>query len=111
MGEPNVLVRLDQSTVLAAGDERMVIPEGGPHVRVAAIRVPVEFESRPTVTATVTARSGPGVVGTIFGIYAIKVNKIGENLTQVVIQATNTNKGQEIEGDFGCDYVIVGKLA
>jgi hypothetical protein len=111
MGAPNVLLKLDGNTILAAGNERMVIPEGGAHVRVAAVQIPMHFTERPAVTATVTARSGPGVVGTIFGIFNIKVVELNQNATQVVIQATNVNKGQPIEGEFGCDYTIVGDVA
>jgi hypothetical protein len=108
MGAPNVVLKLNGS-VLAAGVERMTIPSGGAHVRVADVLVPASFSSRPTVTGTVHARSGPGVVGTVFGIFNIKVER-DDDQTRFVIQATNTQKGQAIEGDFDLDYVIVGNV-
>jgi hypothetical protein len=112
MGAPNVLIKLDGDTVMAAGIERMAIPEGGAHVREAAIQVPLKFAERPTVTATVSPRSGPGIAGTVFGVFVIKVVPINGGLhTQVVVQATNVQKGVPVEGEFGCDYVIVGKVA
>ncbi|GAB3422927.1 hypothetical protein [Flindersiella endophytica] len=112
MGAPNILIKLDGNTIMAAGIERMAIPEGGPHVREAAIQVPAKFTERPTVTATVSPRSGPAIAGTVFGVFAIKVVDLGKNGgTQIDIQAANVQTSQPVEGEFGCDYVIVGKVA
>jgi hypothetical protein len=96
--------------VLCAGVERMIIPEGGAHVRAAEIRVPLTFRGRPTVTGTCHARSGPGTTGATFVIFNIKVNALGAE-TQIVIQSTNTKSGQPVQGDFDCDYVVVGQAA
>ena len=47
----------------------------------------------------------------MFGVFNIKVNRLGDDETQVVIQATNVQAGVPVPGDFDCDYVIIGELA
>ncbi len=106
MGKPNVIVEVD-GALICSGREPMIVPTGGAHVRAAEIRIPAQFESAPAVTATVHPTTGPGTVGTVFGIFSIKINEL-TNETQVVIQATNVQAGVQIEGDFVCEYVIVG---
>jgi uncharacterized protein (DUF2345 family) len=98
-----------RDALICSGIKRMLIPQGGAHVRAAEIRIPAHFAGRPTVTATVHAVTGPGGVGTVFGVFSIKVNRLGEQ-TQVVIQATNVLKGLAVEGDFACDYVVIGNV-
>ncbi|HWM57410.1 MAG TPA: hypothetical protein VNO83_06220 [Pseudonocardia sp.] len=110
MGKPDVLLRLNGSAI-CAGVERMIVPQGGAHVRAAEIRIPAAFTQRPTVTATCHARSGPGTIGAVFGVFNIKVNRLSDDETQVAIQATNVQSGVPVEGDFDCDYVIIGELA
>jgi hypothetical protein len=77
-------------------------------VRAAEIRIPAKFAGQPTVTATVRATTDPAGAGTVFGIFSIKVNRLGDQ-TQVVIQATNVQKAVPVQGDFVCDYVVIGK--
>jgi hypothetical protein len=108
MGTPNTMLRIEGALV-CAGVERMLIPQGGAHVRAAEIRIPGHFAGQPAVMATVHAVTGPGVVGTVFGVFSIKVNRLGEQ-TQVVIQATNVQKGLAVEGDFACDYLVIGNV-
>jgi hypothetical protein len=88
----------------------MLIPQGGAHVRAAEIRIPAHFSGQPAVTATVRAITDPAAAGSVFGIFNIKVNRLGTE-TQVVIQATNVHSGQAVQGDFVCDYVIIGNAA
>jgi hypothetical protein len=110
MGKPNVIVEVD-GALICSGREPMIVPTGGAHVRAAEIRIPAQFESPPAVTATVHPTTGPGTVGAVFGVFSIKINRLGtppQAETQVAIQATNVQAGVPIEGDFVCDYVIVG---
>jgi len=112
LGSPDSILQVEDA-LICSGIEPMSIPVGGAHVRAAEIRIPAKFAGRPTVTATVSPRTGPGGVGTVFGIFSIKVNDLGTETqpeTQVVIQATNVQKGVPVEGDFACDYVIIGKV-
>jgi hypothetical protein len=109
MGKPDVLLRMNGAAI-AAGVERMIVPQGGAHVRVAEIRIPASFRGRPAVIATAHAVSGPGVVGTVFGVFNIKVNDL-DGETQVVVQATNTQAGVAVDGDFALDYTVIGNLA
>ena len=106
MGKPNVVVEVD-GALICSGSEPMIVPQGGPHVRAAEIRVPARFAAPPAVTATVHPTTGPGTVGAVFGIFSIKINEL-QGETQVVIQATNVQAGVPIEGDFVCEYIIVG---
>lgn len=110
MGKPTVMVRVNGAAI-CSGVEPMLIPEAGAHVRAVEIRVPATFLERPSVVATPHPRSGPAGAGTVFGVYAIKVNELPGPETQVIIEATNVQKGVAIEGDFDCDYVISGRLA
>jgi hypothetical protein len=105
---PSTVLRISDA-LICSGIARMAIPEGGAHVRAAEIRIPAHFAGRPAVTATVHAVTGPGGVGTVFGVFNIKVNRLGDQ-TQVVIQATNVQKGLAVEGEFACDYVVVGNV-
>lgn len=108
MGAPSVLLRVEDA-LICSGIEPMIVPSGGAHVRAAEIRVPAKFAGVPTVTATVRPTSGAPGAGTVFGIFSIKVNELGAQ-TQVVIQATNVQKGVPVEGgNFVCDYLIIGK--
>jgi hypothetical protein len=109
MGQPTTILRVED-TLICAGIEPMIIPTGGAHVRSAEIRIPAKFAGLPTVTGTVHATTGPGVVGTVFGIFSIKVNDLGTQ-TQVAIQAANAQGGVAIEGDFVCNYLVIGKAA
>lgn len=107
MGQPNTLLRIEDA-LICSGIEPMIVPQGGAHVRAAEIRIPAKIAGQPSVTATVHATTDPAAAGTVFGIFSIKVNRLGDQ-TQVVIQATNVQKGVPVEGDFVCDYVVIGK--
>lgn len=110
MGVPSIVVQLE-NTLICSGIEPLLVPAGGAHVREAEIRVPATFVHRPTVSATVSARSGPGAIGVVFGIYNIQVNELGPGDTQIAIAATNVSKeGAPVKGDFVCDYVIIGLI-
>ncbi len=109
LGRPTSILPVGDA-LICSGIQPMIVPQGGAHVRAAEIRIPAKFAGRPAVTATVHPKTGPGVVGTVFGIFNIKVNELGAE-TQFVIQATNVQKGVTVEGDFACDYVIIGKVA
>jgi len=111
MGKPDTLLRVED-VLICSGIEPMAIPQGGAHVRAAEIRIPAKFAGQPTVTATVHPTTGPAGAGTVFGIFSIKVNRLGDQtqvVTQVVIQATNVQKGVPVQGDFVCEYVVIGK--
>jgi hypothetical protein len=111
MGKPAVMLRVNGSAI-CSGVEPMQIPAGGPHVREAEIRIPAKFLGRPAVVATTHPRTGPGIAGTVFGVFVIKVNELsGTQETQVVVQSTNVQKGVPVEGDFDCNYVVIGQLA
>jgi hypothetical protein len=109
MGKPTVTVEVE-GALICSGSEPMVIPTGGAHVRAAEIRIPARFDPPPAVTATVHPTTGPGTIGAVFGVFSIKINELGTTQpeTQVVIQATNVQAGVRVEGDFVCEYVIVG---
>jgi hypothetical protein len=53
--------------------------------------------------------SGPGVVGTVSGVFNMKVLADGGD-TRVIIQATNVQAGVAVDGDFACDYTVIGNL-
>jgi hypothetical protein len=106
MGSPKVVMRLD-GTVLCSGSEPMVIPGGAAHVRASEIRIPLQFAAPPTVTATVHPTTVPAVAGTVFGVSKITIEELGTE-TQVVIEATNVQADVPVEGDFVCEYVIIG---
>jgi hypothetical protein len=111
MGKPAVMLRVNGSAI-CSGVEPMQIPEGGSHVREALIRVPAKFLGRPAVVATTHPRTGDGIAGTVFGVFVIKVNEVpNTNETLIDIQATNVQKGVAVEGDFDCNYTIIGQLA
>lgn len=95
-GSPASILRVEDA-LICSGIERMLIPQGGAHVRAVEIRIPAKFAGRPAVTATVRPVAGPAGAGTVFGIFSIKVNDLGAE-TQVVIQATNVQKGVPVEG-------------
>ncbi len=106
---PNVL-HIDNTDVYS-GIMDMYVPPGGAHVRAAGLRLPVTFSDTPTVTATVRAVTGPATVGVVFGIWSVEVTEIAPGDTQVVIHAANVSQeGVPHEGDFVCDYVIVGTV-
>jgi hypothetical protein len=86
----------------------MVVPTGGPHVRAAGIQVPARFAAPPAVTATVHPTTGEGTIGAVFGVFSIKTTE-SETATHFAIQATNVHAGVPIQGDFVCEYVIVGQ--
>ena len=97
------------------GRQLMAIYPGSEHVRSAEFRVPAlsgtdpngpEGQDVPVVNATVYTIANNA--GTIFGIYEIVQNLIG-NETQIVIGATNTDTGQKVDDDFYCSVTIIGK--
>ena len=105
---PHVLQIND--TVIYSGIAEMGIPSGGAHVRAMGLRLPVSFLEPPAVTATVRAITGPATVGVVYGIWSVEVTEISPGDTQVVIHAANVSQeGHPHDGDFLCDYVIIGK--
>lgn len=113
MGKPDTIIKIDGSAI-CSGIERMVAPPEALHIRAAEIRVPLLFKGKPAVISTAHAMTGPGVIGAVYGIFNIKVNQlpaIDPQETQVVIQATNVHSGEQLEGDFDLDYVIIGEIA
>ncbi len=102
IAKPNV-VRIGD-TLICSGVALMGIPSGGKQFRSIEIRIPSKFIGTPTVTATIVPTQGPG---TLFGIYSIKVNPLG-NETQVAIEAKNVENGVGVPFRFVCNYVIVG---
>ena len=98
-------------TIIYFGIVKMYIPPGGAHVRAAGLRLPVSFSETPSVVGTVRALTGPATVGVVYGIWSVEVAEISPGDTQVVVHAANVSQeGVPHEGDFVCDYVIVGKV-
>lgn len=75
----------------------------------AEVRIPALFDGTPAVVATPHAVSGPGVVAAVFGVFNIKVVTDGGD-TRVIIQATNVQSGVPVDGEFACDYTVIGNL-
>lgn len=99
-----------EDTVICFGVADMVTPSGGAHVRSTEIRIPFAFVDTPAVTATVRAVTGTAVAGVVFGVWSVEVNTLSADSSQVAIHAANvSDEGVPHEGDFVCDYVIVGK--
>lgn len=97
-------------TVICAGIAPMAVPSGGAHARYMEIHLPFTFTETPAVTATPRAVSGPASTGTVLGIWSVIVN-INPNDTQIVIHAANVSElGAAIDGDFVCDYTVVGTV-
>lgn len=94
---------------ICSGIEPTFIPAGGAHVRQVFIRLPVQFVGRPTVTALVHPRENPAAAGVAFPIFNITVTLLGSTGTQIKISATNNAVGQQVDGLFECDYVVIGK--
>lgn len=107
---PNI-VQLE-NTVVCSGIASMTAPSGGAHVRSTGIWLPLTFVDTPAVTATVRAVTGPATAGVVFGIWSVEVeDQSNPGNTQVVIHAANvSSEGGPIDGDFVCDYVIVGNV-
>lgn len=91
-------------TLICSGTVPMIVPQGGAHVRQVEIRLP-KFSPKPTVTATIYSTESPG---NVFGIFSIKINDIG-NQTQIVITATNVEKGFAVPFAYFCNYIVMGK--
>ncbi|HEX3462514.1 MAG TPA: hypothetical protein VHS78_00490 [Candidatus Elarobacter sp.] len=88
---------------VAYGNVLMAIPQGGAHVREVEIRVPA-FSGPPAITATVFSPHSPGPA---FAVYNIQAQPL-EGQTQIVIAATNVEKGVPQPYDYYCSYVIIG---
>ncbi len=87
------------------GTTKMVIPQGGAHVRSGEIRLPKLFNIKPTVSLTIYSLNNPGAT---FVLYTLGIHNLGTQ-TQIVFDATNTDKGVAIPDiEFYCDYMIMG---
>ena len=56
-----------------------------------------------------STRGRAATAGTAFPIFNITVTLLGTTGTQLKISATNNAVGQQVEGLFECDYVVIGK--
>jgi hypothetical protein len=105
--EHHSVQELGGGVAMFSGNVPMIIPSGGDHVRQAEIRVPRLTGNPPVVTATVFSNESPG---TVFGVYHISVNPLGE-ATQIVISATNVEAKVGVPYLFWCNYIVIGTPA
>ena len=97
---------LDDGTILIWGTERMVVPEGGKHVRVCSLFVPPLPKSN-AVTATVFSSDSNG---TMFAIWSIK--KIYEkDFTQIAFHAANVQIGCPSDFEYFIEWQVMAKAA
>jgi hypothetical protein len=92
------------NNLLVYGRALMIIPQGGKHVRQAAVYIPATFNGTPSVTATVYSPESPG---TMFSLYNVKVNDLGYQ-TQLAFSAANVQIGVPSDNTFICNYVVTG---
>ncbi len=104
---PNVL-RVGDSFI-CSGIEPMSIPGDNKHIRDVGIRLPVQFIDRPAVTAVCHATEGPAAAGLGYLVYQVGVVPQDPTHTFVRISAANPTAGQQIDGLFVCNYVVIGK--
>lgn len=95
---------------ICSGVEPMIIPGDNKHIRDVGIRLPVQFiDDRPAVIAVCHATEGPAAAGLGYVVYQIGVARQGLTHTFVRISAANPTAGQQIDGLFVCNYVVIGK--
>ena len=96
---------LPDGRVMVTGRKKMVVPQGGKHVRQAEARIEPPLKGHPVVIASVVAAD---TAGTVFGLYDVQTNDLGSQ-TQVAFSATNVQSGQISDDEFYCSYIIVGE--
>lgn len=93
------------------GTVDMAIPAGYNRsmFRVAEIRLPHLFETKPTVNLTLYGTEGSDILRYTFVVYNITLNEQGAE-TQIAIEASNTNKAEPCSLHIFCDYIVIGKI-
>lgn len=90
---------------ICAGTVKMVIPEGGAHVRQADVRLR-KFISTPTVTASISSMDSNG---TMFSLWSNQINDLGSE-TQIMFTAANVEIGKPSSFTYFVSYVVIGKI-
>lgn len=100
-----ISTELPDGRVMVSGRTKMIIPQGGKHVRQAEVRIIPPVKVDAVVTATVVA---PGTVGTVFSLYGVQLNDFGDQ-TQLAFSATNVAQAIPSDDVFFCSYIVVGE--
>ena len=91
-------------TLICSGTAKMIMPQGGAHVRQVELRLP-RFKSDPAISTTIFSMDSPG---NAFAVWSVVMNYLG-NQTQIVISACNVQTGQPVPFEYFCSYVIIGQ--
>lgn len=96
----------DDGTSLLWGTEKMVIPDGGPHVRVCSLFLPPLPENN-AVTATVFSTDSNG---TMFVIWSIK-KVYAKDYTQIAFHAANVQIGESSKFKYFIEWQVTAKVS
>jgi hypothetical protein len=102
---PPTIVPIGDSLIYAE-TAPMTIPQTGGKTRHVEFRLPL-FHSKPTVVATIHSDRSPGAA---FTVSSIKINEV-DGQTQIVILASNVEKGVAVPYKYFCNLVVVGQAA
>lgn len=95
---------LDDGSQMLWGTARMIVPEGGKHVRQVSVFLP-PLSKRHVMTTTLYSEESNGAGFVIFNIKKI----YEKDYTQIAITAQNMDKGEPQDWEYLLDFIVIDR--